>query len=75
MTTWQWLSFMLVAVAHTAVLFRWGGKIETLLNSSQREIGNLKKNDTKLFDFVNKHEAEIYLLKDKVDGLEEARNG
>lgn len=70
MTTWQWLSLMVIALVHTAALFRWAGRIDILVASLVKDVTDLRKAKHDHADFLNRHEAEIYLLKDNVRELQ-----
>lgn len=72
MTTAQWISLLVVALAHTGAMFYWGGSIWANLKAQGSDIRSLKQTvNVKHADWLNRHEAEIYLLKNKVEDVKE----
>lgn len=42
-TTWQWLSLLLILLAHTGALFRWGGRVGLKLEQHDKVHGEIKE--------------------------------
>lgn len=74
MTTWQWISLMGIALLHTAALFRWGGKIDVIIEEHEKEINRLRESRHDHGNRITANSAEIDNMKADISDLQHRKS-
>ena len=76
MTTWQWVSLMILAMVHTAALFRWGGQVEEavkgikdIMTSHAKELTRLHDAWGRHADLISAYAVEIRVLVEELNDI------